>query len=532
MTSTKAHVPAARPSAVHAPAIAVLIVAGGGVALALAALAAAGLQSGGAFIAAFDGVMGRAVRFTLWQAALSTVLSVVPALLVARALHAHPAFPGRGLLLRLFALPLALPALIAALGLLALLGRNGLLADGLTALTGARWPGIYGLEGILIAHVFFNLPLAARFFLVALEAVPANQWRNARQLGLPPLALFRLVEWPALRAAMPGVALMVFLLCATSFTLVLILGGGPQATTIEVAVYQALRFDFDPARAAALALLQLAAAITLGVLVARVPMPVTPFGATRHTRARPSMGETLMHATALGLAAVLVAAPVLAVLLRGATAPLRTLLADPAVINAALTSLAVALSAALLAVGAAVALLSARTPMIMMLAAAGGGGVLFAASPVVLGAGWFLALRPLVDPFEAAPFIVVFANALLALPFALRLLAPGWRASQLRHDRLAASLGLAGWRRLTIVEGRALARPLVAALMLAGLLSLGDLGVIALFGSDAVQTLPALLHARLGSYRTDDAAGLAFLLTLGCLVLLWLADRFSDGALR
>ena len=36
--------------------------------------------------AAFDGYMFRVVRFTLWQAALSTILSVVPAILVARAL--------------------------------------------------------------------------------------------------------------------------------------------------------------------------------------------------------------------------------------------------------------------------------------------------------------------------------------------------------------------------------------------------------------------------------------------------------------
>ena len=43
-------------------------------------------------------------------------------------------------------------------------------------------------------------------------------------------------------------------------------------------------------------------------------------------------------------------------------------------------------------------------------------------------------------------------------------------------------------------------------------LSLGDLGVIALFGSDSVQTLPYLLLARMGSYRTADAAGLALML--------------------
>ena len=40
-------------------------------------------------------------------------------------------------------------------------------------------------------------------------------------------------------------------------------------------------------------------------------------------------------------------------------------------------------------------------------------------------------------------------------------------------------------------------------------LSLGDLGAIALFGSQDVVTLPYLLLQRMGSYRTSDAAGLA-----------------------
>ena len=48
------------------------------------------------------------------------------------------------------------------------------------------------------------------------------------------------------------------MLCVTSFTVVLTLGGGPRASTLEVSIYQALRFDFDPALAARLALLQIA----------------------------------------------------------------------------------------------------------------------------------------------------------------------------------------------------------------------------------------------------------------------------------
>ncbi len=185
---------------------------------ALLALAALAILIGGAFVglgveavrnpggavAAFDGYLLRVARFTLWQALLSTALSVIPAIFVARAFNRHPHFFGRSLILRLFALPLALPAIVAALGVLSLLGRAGYFAGPLSSLTGATWPGIYGLSGILIAHVFFNLPLATRLFLQALETVPADQWRLASQLGMGAGPVFRLIEWPVLRSAIAG----------------------------------------------------------------------------------------------------------------------------------------------------------------------------------------------------------------------------------------------------------------------------------------------------------------------------------------
>ena len=160
----------------------------------IVALAAIAVLIGGAFAgliregahdlagaaSAFDLYLLRVVRFTLWQAVLSTLLSVVPALFVARALSRHPRFFGRGFILQLFTVPLALPAIVAALGILALYGRAGYFAG----VAGQSWPDIFGLSGILVAHVFFNLPLATRLFLEALGTVPAYQWRLASQLGM------------------------------------------------------------------------------------------------------------------------------------------------------------------------------------------------------------------------------------------------------------------------------------------------------------------------------------------------------------
>nr|MBA2815772.1 thiamine transporter membrane protein [Candidatus Pantoea persica] len=104
------------------------------------------------------------VRFSFTQAALSTLLSLLPATPLARALYQRR-FPGRQLLLRLCAMTLVLPVLVAVFGLLTVYGRVGWLAQI------CQWLGLdyrfspHGLQGILLAYLFFNLPLATRLLL-------------------------------------------------------------------------------------------------------------------------------------------------------------------------------------------------------------------------------------------------------------------------------------------------------------------------------------------------------------------------------
>jgi thiamine transport system permease protein len=507
---------------------------------ALVGLLAAGAGDLSGAVSAFDPYLMRVARFTLWQAALSTLLSVLPALFVARALSRHPRFFGRTLILQLFAVPLALPALVAALGVLALYGRAGYFAGVLSSATGNDWPGIYGLSGILVAHVFFNLPLATRLFLEALQAVPTDQWRLASQLGMGPGAIFRLIEGPALRQALPGISGLVFMLCITSFTIVLTLGGGPAASTLEVAIYQALRFDFDPARAVALTALQIALTAVVVTLLARLGADMTgesslSVAPRRYTT--PSVAGTAFDAALILIALAFVAGPMLATVAAGLQADLGRLVGEASVQKAALTSIVLAFVSAVLAAVLSLALAMARRalalsrrdrrrPFLEFLTDTGAGFVLVV-PPIVIGAGWFLALRHLGSVFGAAPVMVAAVNAVMAMPFAIRAVRPAYDAASERHERLAAQLGIAGWNRFRLIDWPVLRRPLATAFAFAMALSLGDLGVIALFGSDSMQTLPYLLLARMGSYRTADAAGLALILGLVCLFLVFAADRLG-----
>ena len=523
----------ARIAAGIAALVVIVLLAGG-------ALGGLGLEAGrdwrGA-AAAFDPYMLRVVRFTLLQAILSTVLSVGPAILVARALSRHPDFLARDLILRMFGLPLALPAIVVALAVLALYGRAGFVVDLLPGGRADAWPGIYGLAGILVAHVFFNLPLATRLLLQALDSVPADQWRLSSQLGLNAWTSFRFVEWPVLRSSVPGVAGLVFMLCVTSFTIVLILGGGPAATTLEVAIYQALRFDFDPARALGLTVVQIAlTAGTVGLMML-VGAPLTgdanlPVSSRRYHG--PGGLETAMNAILIVVALVFVAAPLAAILAAGLTADLVRLITEAAVLRATATSLVLSSMAAVLALVLSLALVAARRRLAVQRpaplrsffewATATGAGFILVLPPIVIGAGWFILLRGMVDLVLVAPFMVVTVNAAMAMPFAVRAIRPAYDAADERHERLCSQLGIKGLDRFRLVDWPVLRRPILTGFAFAMALSLGDLGVIALFGSDMVQTLPYLLLARMSSYRTADAAGLALLLALFCLALMSLAD--------
>lgn len=489
---------------------------------------------------AFDAYLLRVARFTLWQAMLSTLFSVVPAVFVARALSRHPAFPGRALILGLFGVPLGLPAIVAAMGVLALLGRAGYFAPLMSFLSGGEWPGIYGLSGILVAHVFFNLPLATRLLLEALDAVPQDHWRLSAQLGMGPAAGFRFLEWPALRAALPGAAALVFMLCVTSFTIVLILGGGPRATTLEVAIYQALRFDFDPARAVMLTLVQVVLTVIVVAAMARLGASATGeanIAVSSHRHAFVAPGEALVNTLLIAVAVLFVAGPMLATVVAGLEADLGRLAGEASVRRATATSLLLAALAALLSAALSLALVSTRRMLEAargarpsgLLERAADSGALFVlvVPPIVIGAGWFILLRHSGAVFAAAPAMVVTVNAVMAMPFAIRAIRPAYDAASARHERLVAQLGISGWARLRLIDWPVLRRPLLVGLAFAMALSLGDLGVIALFGSENVKTLPYLLLERMGSYRTADAAGLALFLGALCLALMAVAGRLG-----
>lgn len=468
--------------------------------------------------------------FTLYQATLSTLLSVGIGTLLAWSLAHQSRFKGRSLLIALFSSSLVLPTLIVAFGLITILGNHGWLNRLLHLFFGlslGSW--LYGLGGILIAHVYLNASFASRSLLHSFESIPHEKYRLAKSLGFSIWQRFWLVEWVAIRGTLISTAATIFLLCFTSFAIVLLLGGSPSYNTLEVAIYEAVKIDFDIPFALKLALIQLSISTLLVLFSSGLKAGAGNLktSGAQHTWGTPR-AETLFQKAVILLFASLFILPLLAIVTDGWGADYAKILSTPLFVRSLIVSLGIATLSALLTIMLALILGDARRnfslpyrlkPSIFNKAlgmlVAFSGNLYLAIPSLILGVGFFL----LSQHFDGsltfwALWAVLTANVLMSLPFALSIITPAMQKTARRYDKLLFSLGLSPLARWRYCELPYL-RPSIAYIFaLSFSLSLGDLGVIALFGSDEITTLPWYLYQLMGSYHTTDAAGVALILLL------------------
>ncbi|MXN87922.1 thiamine/thiamine pyrophosphate ABC transporter permease ThiP [Pasteurella canis] len=482
-----------------------------------------------------DQYLHHVLAFSLWQAFLSAVLSILFGFLVARAFF-YQHFNGKRFILKLFSLTFVLPSLVAIFGLLGVYGGSGWLAK-FSIFLGSDWtPNIYGLTGILIAHLFFNIPLACKMFLQCLQSIPVQQRQLAAQLNLRGWQFIRLIELPYLRQQFFSAFMLIFMLCFTSFAIVLTLGGGPKYTTLEVAIYQAILFEFDLAKAALFALLQCVICFMLFIFSSLWGNASTvALHSKNHWQDKQSSAVQIWQ----GCLIVVVTGFVLLPLFNTAVSAFFSgkffsLWASEQLWRALGYSFLIAPTAALLAVLMSVILLLLVRRLtwlhyhLFAQSLLNIGTMILAIPTLVLAIGLFMLLREIDFSTIHLFAIVVCCNALMAMPFVLRILAVPMQNNMLYYEKLCESLNIQGWQRFKLIEWQALRAPMQYAFALACTLSLGDFTAIALFGSQDFTSLPHLLYQQLGHYRSQEASVTAFILLLLCLLIFVVIERQKE----
>jgi thiamine transport system permease protein len=450
--------------------------------------------------------------FTLWQATASTALTLAAGLPLAWAL-ARFSFPGRRLAEALVLVPFVLPTVVVATALLAVLP---------TGLEGTVW-------AILLAHVFFNVAVVVWIVGGYWSELDDRAWDAAATLGAGAWRRFRSVTLPLLMPALAAAGAVVFLFCFTSFGVIVILGG-PRYATLEAEIYNQAARIFDLRTAAALALLQLAAVTAAVALAGRLE---TRLGGARRARGRrrprPQGRQRVAVVAVVAGSLTLLAIPIAALVERSLSVPggygldhFRALTREtPALLvapwHAILNSLVFATlaTAIALAVGIPAAIVAAgrrgrALGAVVMLP--------LGASAAMLGFGFLLAFDTPPFDLRGSPWLVPLAQALVAVPFVVRAVAPALRSIDERLREAAAVLGASPARVRREIELPLLARALGVATGLAFAIALGEFGATVFVARADWPTLPVAIFRFLGRPGADNV-GQAMALSVTLMVL-------------
>ena len=154
------------------------------------------------------------------------------------------------------------------------------------------------------------------------------------------------------------------------------------------------------------------------------------------------------------------------------------------------------------------------------------------ASAVMLGFGFVIAFDTAPFDFRAQPWIVPVVQALVAIPFVVRIVAPTLRAIDDRQREAAAMLGASPGRVRREIDVRVAGRAFAVAAGFAFAISLGEFGATVFLARPESPTLPVAIFrflGRPGELNAGQAYALAVVLMVVVAATVFLVDRLRES---
>ncbi|MCA8093710.1 ABC transporter permease subunit [Burkholderia anthina] len=263
-----------------------------------------------------DGRVGLANYAALWQApdiiqsawhsvvlsVATTMVSIVLGFLIAFTLY-RSRLPAANAIRATLLLPMLAPSLMQGLGILFLLGRNGLVH---------QWTGwdveIYGFWGLLISDVIYALPQAVLIIGAALAQSDARQYDAANVLGATRRQQFFALTLPNAKFGLLSAAFVVFTVTITDFGNAVVIGGDYHVLATEIYSQVSGQMNFSMGSAVGIVLLLPSLA---SVYIERIASQ-RQFGSASESRVPVTPSANRTRDALLGLACLVALFPVVA----------------------------------------------------------------------------------------------------------------------------------------------------------------------------------------------------------------------------
>ncbi|MFM8927025.1 MAG: ABC transporter permease [Rhodoluna sp.] len=463
--------------------------------------------------------------FTIWQAAISTLIALILGLPAAYILYRR-SFSGASLIRSVITVPFMLPSLVVAMAVIEMSRPFG---------------GFDPVFAILVANLFANFAVVVRTVGSQWQNITEQTEEEAELSGAGRVRTLFTVVLPQLAGSIRSSSAIIFLYCASSYGIVLSLGGG-RVNTLETALSITVLERLDLSHGAALALLQVL--LTLAAFTVSRWGGANPLSFESQVAAKKKLDRRDLPVFFFTLITtfVLVITPLFLVLINAfldqagkftlenfvllETRGYRNLL-NITLFDASLNSLRNLVISTLLAIaigGLVSFLLAERSRKTKKQ------GTDFVAisldavfllpigvSAVVLGLGYLIALSGDLAILRAQWFILPLVQSVFAIPMVIRVLYPALVSIESSPREQAMTEGAGSWRILTAIDLKIVRSALRTAIVFAALVSLGEFGSASLLSYSDQATVPVLLYqliSRPGNQNYNMALAVAAILTL------------------
>ena len=442
--------------------------------------------------------------FTTWQAALSTILTVIIGLPLTWAI-ARYSFRGSKTIIGLVTVPFFMPAVVVATGVRAIVGSPS-------------------VTGILWAHVVFNVAVVIRIIGPHWALLDPHLEDTAADLGATAWRTFRHISLPYISESLRQATAIVFMFCFSSFGVIAILGGISRRT-IEAEVFiQAVRLG-DTQTAIALSVLQAIVILTVYTIGTRNTNQNEQLTISAQQRTIPHRFHKAVTIAVL-IPTAIVVTPLIGVVIRSFIVDNTPSLnayrwlfngtTQSIGINTTgtiVTSITFTIVTALITTTCALVIAAARNQKQFISTAT---AVPLMTSAVTLGLGTIVTFNDGIINWRGERWLIPIMHCVIALPLALRTLDPAVRAIPDEMRQAAASLGAPPWRVWRRIDMPLLAPAIKKAAGLSAAISLGEFGATSFLTRSDSTTIPIAIQQLLG-HPGDTLTHSAFALAALCI---------------
>lgn len=488
--------------------------------------------------------------FTTYQALLSTLLSLAIGLPGAYMLSNYD-IKAKKFILAVCTIPFVLPSILVVLGFVIFYGNSGFLNTLLMKIFSLEDPPLkilYSFKAIILAHAFFNFPIILNLVTTYYDNLDQRLEMSSLVNGATKGQTFRYITLPRLLPSILSSSLLVFLFCFTSFAIILVLGGGPQYTTMEVEIYRRARITLDLGGASAYALVSIGMCLMILFLynLTTRKMILNEYnGSCIEKEKKPvsALGKVIAY-TYVILVAIFILAPMISIIVKSFLAKssqangLQFTLrwykelfgfksatglmvgAFPAIRNSLIIAIIVALLSIPLSIMVAIGAKrqkSLSSSLIELL-----GMLPLAISSVIIGLGYYL----IAAKIKGSGFtFVVLAHLIIALPLVLRSVTPELRKLPQSLSQSAQTLGASPFMAFKTVEIPLLKNALISGAIFAFAMSMGEINATITLASSHLVTLPIVMYRLIGSYNYNGACALGTILIMVCGVVFIVSEH-------